>query len=142
MILVGSACFAASPVWAALGSNAASIKADRTALQASLKVTTRPLYDIHEMTLSTGTTVREYAADGVVFAIGWDGPAMPNLRQALGANYDEYVAAAQSNQGGHQHLAAQRGDLVLVSSGHMRAFAGHAYLASAVPPGISIDELR
>ncbi len=143
IILVGGACYAASPAWAALGSYAASISADRAAFQASVKVTSRALYDIHEMTLSSGTTVREYAApDGMVFAVGWDGAAMPDLRQVLGASYNEYLAAAQENQGGHQHLAAQRGDLVLVSSGHMRAFAGRAYLASAVPPGVSIDELR
>jgi hypothetical protein len=87
--------------------------------------------------------VREYAAPGgMVFAVGWDGPAMPDLRQTLGAHYDEYLAAAHANQGGHHHLAAQRGDLVLVSNGHMRAFAGRAYLASAVPPGVSLEELR
>jgi hypothetical protein len=141
--LIGGACFAASPAWAALGSNAASVNADRAHFQTSVKVTSHALYDIHEMTLSTGTTVREYAAPGgMVFAVGWDGPAMPDLRQTLGAHYDEYLAAAYANQGGHHHLAAQRGDLVLVSNGHMRAFAGRAYLASAVPPGVSLEELR
>jgi hypothetical protein len=141
--LLASACFAHSPAWAALGGNAASITADRAHFQGSVKVTAHALFDIHELTSSTGATVREYAApDGMVFAIGWDGPAMPDLRQALGVHYEEFLAAAQANQGGHHHLAAQRGDLVLVSSGHMRAFSGHAYLASAVPPGVSIDELR
>ena len=141
--LVGSACFALSPAWAALGSSATSINDDRAQVQGSLKVTPHTLYDIHELTLSTGTTVREYAAPGgLVFAVGGDGPAMPDLRQALGVHYEEFLAAAQVNQGGHHHLAAQRGDLVLVSTGHMRAFAGRAYLASAVPPGVSVDELR
>jgi uncharacterized protein DUF2844 len=143
LTLVASACFAFSPAWAALGGNAASITADQAHFQGSVKVTAHALFDIHELTLSTGTTVREYAApDGTVFAIGWDGPAMPDLRQALGAHYDEFLAAAQANSGGHHHLAAQRGDLVLVSTGRMRAFAGRAYLASAVPSGVSIDELR
>ena len=142
-VLVGSACFALSPAWAALGSSAASSNDDRGQFQGSLKVTPHTLYDIHELTLSTGTTVREYAAPGGwVFAVGWDGPAMPDLRQALGAHYEEFLAAAQANQGGHHHLAAQRGDLVLESTGRMRAFAGRAYLASAVPPGVSVDELR
>jgi hypothetical protein len=141
--LLGAVFFAISPAWAALGSDAASIAADRAHFQASVNVLPHGLYDIHEMTLSTGTTVREYAAPGgVVFAIGWDGPAMPDLHQTLGVHFEEYLAAARANQDGHHHLAAQRGDLVIMSTGHMRAFAGRAYLASAVPPGVSIDELR
>jgi hypothetical protein len=141
--MLGGVFFAVSSAWAALGSDAASIVADRAHFQASVTVRPHSLYDIHEMTLSTGTTVREYAAPGgVVFAIGWDGPAMPDLQQTLGAHFEEYLAAARANQSGHHHLAAQRGDLVIMSTGHMRAFAGRAYLASAVPPGVSIDELR
>jgi hypothetical protein len=141
--LLGGALFAISPAWAALGSDAASIVADRAHFQASVNVQQHALYDIHEMTLSSGTSVREYAAPGgVVFAIGWDGPAMPDLHQTLGAHFGEYLAAARANQDGHHHLAAQRGDLVIMSAGHVRAFAGRAYLVSAVPPGVSIDELQ
>jgi Protein of unknown function (DUF2844) len=143
LALVGNALFACSPAWAALGGDIASIVADRAHFQTSDKVTSHPLYDVHEMTISSGASVREYTApDGTVFAIGWDGPAMPDLRQALGTHFEDFVAAARVNQGGHHYLAAQRGDLVLVSTGRMRAFAGHAYLASAVPPGVSIAELR
>jgi hypothetical protein len=143
LVLLGNALFACSPAWAALGSDTASIAADQAHFQASDKVTSHPLYEVHEMVVSTGTSVREYAApDGRVFAIGWDGPAMPDLQQALGSHFKDFVAAARANQGGHHYLAAQRGDLMLVSTGRMRAFAGHAYLASAVPAGVSIDELR
>jgi hypothetical protein len=143
LALVGNALFACSPAQAALGSDIASIAADQAHFQTSDKVTSHPLYDVHEMAVSSGASVREYAApDGTVFAIGWDGPAMPDLRQALGTHFEDFVAAARVNQGGHHYLAAQRGDLVLVSTGRMRAFAGHAYLASAVPPGVSIAELR
>jgi hypothetical protein len=143
LALLGSALFACSTAWAALGSDVASIAADQGHFQASDKVTSHPLYDVHEMVVSTGTSVREYAgSDGKVFAIGWDGPAMPDLQQALGAHFEEFLAAARANRGGHRYLAAQRGDLVLVSTGRMRAFTGRAYLASAVPPGVSIDELR
>jgi hypothetical protein len=135
--------FSVPQALAALGSDAASIDADRAHFQASVKLTPHALYDVHEMTLSSGTTVREYAAPGgVVFAIGWDGPAMPDLRQTLGAHYEGYLAAARANEAGYNHLAAQRGDLVIMSAGHMRAFAGRVYLASTVPPGVFIDELR
>jgi Protein of unknown function (DUF2844) len=143
LALLGNALFACSPARAALGSDIASIAADQAHFQATDTVTSHPLYAVHEMVLSTGTSMREYAApDGRVFAIGWDGPALPDLQQALGTHFEEYVAAARANMGGHHYLSAQRGDLVLVSTGRMRAFAGHAYLASAVPPGVSVDELR
>jgi hypothetical protein len=132
-----------APARAALGGDYASIAADQAYLQASLKVTARPLYEVHEMRLTTGTSVREYVAPGgTVFAIGWNGPAMPDLRQTLGANFADYVSAAQANRSGHHHLAVQRGDLVVQTTGHMRAFIGRAYLSSAVPAGVSIDELR
>jgi hypothetical protein len=128
---------------AALGGDPASITADQAHLKASLSVTPHPLYSVHELISSTGTTVREYAApDGAVFAIAWNGPAMPDLRQTLGAYFADYIAAARANQGGHHHLAATSADLVVQSAGHMRAFAGRAYLAGAVPAGVSIDELR
>jgi hypothetical protein len=143
LALLGGALFACSPAWAALGSDIASIASDQAHLHATDKVTSHPLYDVHEMVVSTGTSVREYAApDGRVFAVSWDGPAMPDLRQALGPHFEDFVAAARASQGSHHYLTAQHGDLVLVSTGRMRAFAGYAYLASALPPGVSTDELR
>lgn len=132
-VLLGALSFSASS-WAALG-GAVNALASR--------VTPHGSYTEHEVTLSTGTVVREYSTPrGAVFAVGWDGPAMPDLRQVLGDHFDDYVAASHANQAGHHHLAAQRGDLVVVSTGRMRAFAGRAYLASQVPAGVSIDELR
>jgi hypothetical protein len=129
--------------WAALGSDTASVAADQAHFHASARVTTHALYEVHELVLATGTTVREYAVTGGrVFAVAWEGPAIPDLQQVLGASFADFVAAAQANQSGHHHLAATRGDLVLVSTGRMRAFIGRAYLASAVPPGVSIDEIR
>jgi hypothetical protein len=143
LALLGGALFACSPAWAALGSDVASIASDQALFHASDKVTPHPLYDVHEMVISTGTSVREYAApDGRVFAVSWEGPAMPDLRLALGTHFNDFVAAARASAGSHHYLAAQRGDLVLVSTGRMRAFTGYAYLASALPPGVSIGELR
>ncbi|MFI4890335.1 MAG: DUF2844 domain-containing protein [Steroidobacterales bacterium] len=141
--LSGGVLLAAPQAYAALGGDHASIAADQAYLKASLKLTSRPLYEVHELQLPTGTTVREYAApDGAVFAIAWNGPAMPDLQQTLGTYFADYVEAARTSQQGHNHLAAVRADLVVQSTGHMRAFVGRAYLASAVPAGVSIDELR
>jgi Protein of unknown function (DUF2844) len=144
-ILTGLCCAAVtySPAWAALGNDIASVAADQAAFRSADKVTSHPLYDIHEMVVASGTSVREYIApDGRVFAVGWDGPALPDLRQVLGVHFEEFGAAARASQSGHHYLSAQRGDLVLVSTGRMRAFSGYAYLASAVPAGVAVNELR
>ncbi|HTD04666.1 DUF2844 domain-containing protein, partial [Undibacterium sp.] len=38
-------------------------------------------YSINESTLSSGTVVREYvASSGIVFAVSWTGPIMPDLQ--------------------------------------------------------------
>ena len=58
------------------------------------------------LTLSTncgppsGTTVREYvSSNGTVFAVAWQGPWLPDLRQMLGPYFDDYQRALQSTTG-------------------------------------------
>jgi len=128
---------------AALGAPYASIATDQSRLAASIKVTPRSSYEVHELTLASGTLVREYASNGgAVFAVAWNGPTMPNLQQALGGYFANYAAAATAKHGGHNHLTVQQDDLVIQAGGHMRAFTGRAYLPQAIPAGVSIDELR
>jgi hypothetical protein len=143
LALLGGMVLAAPRAHAALGSDYASIAADAAQLRAAIKITPHTGYEVHEITLPSGTAVREYVSGGgIVFAVAWNGPAMPDLRQTLGNYFGAYVAAAQANRSGHHHLAATHGDLVIQSHGRMRAFIGRAYLASAVPAATPIDELR
>jgi hypothetical protein len=140
---LAGACLLPRPVVAALGAPYDSIATDQARLEASMKVTPRSLYEVHELTLASGTHVREYASNGgTVFAVAWSGPTMPNLQQTLGGYFADYKAAARAKHGGHNHLAVRQDNLVIQASGHMRAFAGRAYLPQAIPPGVSIDELR
>jgi hypothetical protein len=126
---------------AALGEPQDSVQADVARLGGSIQVTGHDNYQLHEIRLPTGTLLREFVgADGRVFAVAWNGPTIPNLRQALGRYFDAYAAGAKHS--GHSQLRVARSDLVVQSSGHMRAFAGHAYLPQAVPNGVSIGELR
>lgn len=128
---------------ATLGEPEASVQADSVRLQGSLKASNRDSYRVHEIQLPSGTLVREYSVpDGTVFAVAWSGPFMPNLRQMLGRYFDEYAAAAAAAHGDHRHLEVRRGDFVVQVGGHMRAFAGRAYLPAAVPGGVSIGELQ
>ena len=100
-------------------------------------------YTVHEMLTPSGTVVREYAAaTGKIFAVTWSGPNVPDLRQLLGASFDAYAAPEAAGPRAHSHRAVTRGDLVVQSSGRMRAFSGKAYLASLVPTGVTIDALQ
>lgn len=134
-----SPCIAA----AALGDTETSVQADGAKLKASIKVTEFANYRVHELQLPSGTRVREFvAADGKVFAVAWNGPTVPNLRQTLGRYFDTFVSAAKSPRADHSHLQIHQGDLVVQSSGHMRAFAGRAYLPQSIPSGVDLGELR
>jgi hypothetical protein len=128
---------------AALGEPEASVQTDGVQMHGSIKITEHGAYREHEIALPSGTLVREFAAaDGTVFAVAWNGRTMPNLRQTLGRYFDTYVSAAKSAHTGHSRLQVQQDGLVVQSGGHMRAFAGRAYLAQAIPAGVSLGELR
>jgi hypothetical protein len=129
---------------ATLGEPEASVQADGEQLHGSIKDSDRGAYRVHEIQLPSGTLVREYCGlDGSVFAVTWHGPFIPNLRQMLGSYFDEYAAAAKTQpHPDHHHLQIQRSDLVVQSSGHMRAFSGRAYLPQSIPGGVSLGELQ
>jgi hypothetical protein len=134
-----SPCIAA----AALGEPEASVQADAVKMRGALKLTEHANYRLHEIRLPSGTAVREFiGSDGKVFAVAWNGPTAPNLRQTLGRYFDTFAAAARLKHPGHGRLQIQQGDLVVQSSGHMRAFMGRAYLPLAVPEGVDLGELR
>jgi len=127
---------------ATLGEPASSVQTDGVQLQGSIKESDRGAYRVHEIQLPSGTLVREYSGlDGVVFAVAWHGPFMPDLRQMLGRYFDAYVTVAKAKHADHHHLQIQQSDLVVQSSGHMHAFNGRAYLPQAIPGGVSIGDL-
>jgi hypothetical protein len=138
-----SALFASAAAHAALGAPYASVAADQVQLRASIKVTAQAGYTVHALTLPSGTIVREYvAANGVVFAVAWNGPSQPNFNTVLGSYFADLKSAASTGHGGRNRLDLERADLVIQSGGHMRAFFGRAYLVGAVPGGVSPDALR
>jgi hypothetical protein len=140
MLVVG---FGPGVASATLGEPEASVTADVAQLKGSIKMTDRTSYRVHEIQLTSGTLVREFAGpDGKVFAIAWKGPAMPDLRQMLGQYFDSYATAAKANRMGRTHLQIQHSDLVVQAGGHMRAFSGRAYLPQAVPSGVNIGDLH
>jgi hypothetical protein len=103
------------------------------------------LYTVRETLLETGTSVREYlSSSGVVFAVAWQGPVIPDLNVLLGAH-----AAAFKQETDRVRGLGQRGapvdiaidGLVVRSQGHMRDFFGHAYVLGLVPTGVVIKDI-
>lgn len=141
-VLLGSG----SSAWAALGQDVASVEGDRVQMQGSRRVVEERDYTIHEIQAPTGTRVREYAhPDGTVFAVAWDGPFIPNLRQLLGAYFTPFAEAAKAQQARHARrgtLALETPDLVVETGGHMRAFFGRAFIPALLPRAFAAGGLR
>jgi hypothetical protein len=140
---------AGHPAYAGLGGTVASVEADRASMKGQLRTRSEPGYSVQEITGASGTLVREFVSPaGVVFAVSWSGPAMPNLQQALGTYFSQLQAAVQAQRsaharrGGHNHLAIRQPDFVLHAGGHMRQYFGIAYVPSLVPPNLSISDLH
>jgi|SRR5882672_5431510 len=135
----------AGPACAALGGDAASVAADGAELHGVVNSTSLPQYEIEEITADAGMRVREYVGrDGVVFAVSWAGPVLPDLQRLLGTHYVEYTTAlaALSRPGLHRSVRIASPGLVVESGGHLRAYAGRAYLPMLIPAGISTADLR
>ena len=139
LIAILCPCIAA----AALGEPETSVQTDVARLHGSITVTPHANYKLHEIQLPSGTLMREFAgSDGKVFAVAWNGPTVPNLRQLMGQYFDSYVTAAKAPHSGHHHLQIRQSDLVVLAGGHMRAFSGRAYLPQALPSGVSVGDLH
>src|SRR5262249_49115351 len=132
----------APPAPASLGGEESTVAADNAVLEGKMKVARVQRYAVHEIAAPSGTVVREFVSPaGKVFAVTWNGPSMPDLRQVLGPYFDTYVAAVKERKARGPINVVLPG-LVVQSSGHMRAFSGKAYLPDAVPQGVASEEIK
>ncbi len=137
------------PLWAgrahaALGGDAAGVAADAAELRGALNTGGLQRYDIEEISAEGGIRVREYLSrDGLVFAVSWSGPVLPDLQRLLGAHFTEYCAALKAlpHPGLHRSVRVESSTLIVESGGHLRAYAGRAYLPALIPAGVSDAEL-
>ncbi len=128
---------------AVLGGAASTVQMDHMRMKATVPAATGKLnYTVHEMTVPSGTVVREYIADDKVFAVTWRGPHVPDLKQLMGTYFDTYRNEAQTHRSGHNHLAIEHPEFVMHASGHMRAYTGSAYLPSMLPAGVTANDIQ
>lgn len=131
-------CLSFSGAWATLGQMPLAGAQNMTVSGVSS-------YSTWTSALPTGTTVREFTnAAGLVFAVRWEGPLLPDMGLLLGAYASEYQQAVQRQRdvglrGGG--LQAQKPYFVMLSRGRMGQFSGHAYLPAQVPAGVDMEAL-
>ncbi len=128
---------------AALGGGADSVESDRI----SMKGLTRPVATgavrRQELQLPSGTVVTEYlTASGQVFAVSWHGPVLPDLHQVLGSYFTHYQAAARQPVVRHRLVRLNSPDIVIESSGKMRAFTGRAWVPALLPSGVTSTDIQ
>ena len=137
------------PAWAALGQMSAkpvavspSPSARMLALAPALK---HASYTVEETQLENGTSVREYATPaGLVFAVAWQGPVLPDLSVLLGNYFNAFkLETDQARLLGRRGAPVDmfRDTLVVRSNGRMRNFFGHAYATDLVPSGVSVKDI-
>jgi hypothetical protein len=145
-ILAVTMLITASAAFAALGEPASSVQADQAHMQGTLRTTQTQAYTIHEIRAATGTIVREYvSSSGRVFAVAWQGPWPPDMRQILGPYFEQYQQAVQAetnSRAGRGPLRIEQPGFVVHAGGHMRSFSGHAYIPDMLPQGVGAEELR
>jgi hypothetical protein len=136
---------ASGTAFATLGGTADSVESDRAALAAVKRnVTSSDGYTVHEIAYN-GTTVREYvSANGIVFAIAWNGNRSPDLTTLLGSYANEYQSALQNtpHRPGVRHSSIKTDDVVVERWGQVRNLQGRAYAPSLIPTGVTIDEIK
>jgi hypothetical protein len=134
------------PASASLGGDVTTVQSDQAKMQGSLRTTSTNSYAIHEIQTSTGVAVKEYVSPGgKVFAITWRGPFHPDLRQLMGAYFDQFTQAEQAQRAerrGHGPVLIQQAGLVVQISGHMRSFVGRAYVPQMLPAGVHAEDIR
>lgn len=130
---------------ASLGGNVASIETDAAALRATPVIRSSRAYTVCEIAGESSMVVREFTNNrGVVFAVSWSAPVIPDLRLLLGSYFGRYsdVLARLRRAGTHRSVRIDSPELVVESSGHLRAYRGIAYLPSEVPAGVTTAELQ
>jgi hypothetical protein len=145
LLILGTSTLRVELAHASLAGDAASVSSDADALHGVLQASILPQFQILQIVTDNGMQVREFLnRDGIVFAVTWAGPVVPDLQQLLGTQFAAYTTAlaAKDHLGLRRSTRVVTADLVVESEGHLRAYVGRAYLPEMVPLGVSLAELR
>ncbi|MGV7246940.1 DUF2844 domain-containing protein [Burkholderia sp. PAMC 26561] len=141
---------AAGSVHAQLGStlgNAAIGSGTSNALAAVIHQAGNSAVRWQETTDANQIRVRQYLspATGLVYAVSWDGPAMPDVSALLGTWFDRYrqgASAALESASGLHSSRVDGSDFVVETHVRLRDFSGRAWLPDALPAGVAAADIE
>ena len=140
-LLLGSAFCA--PAWAALGDAVGSVTSDSQVLAARAQVAKHAAFTVQELHTPTGAVIRDFITpSGVVFAVSWRGPFKPSMALLLGRYFGDYARAPRSPGSTRSRLVIEQPQLVVHAGGHMRSFAGIAYVPQLLPAHVTEADLQ
>ena len=107
-------------------------------------VTPSSSYTDLKKTLDSGTELHEYVnSKGIVFAVSWQGPYMPDLKEMLGSRFQDLLDHVRTQSGGaRSQVRLQRDDLVIFSGGRPGAFEGRAWIPALLPAGFDTGAIN
>ena len=145
--LGAACCMACAPqAHAVLGERAETVHADQMRLQGARRLSTALRYQVHDIRMADGSSVRQFASPGgQVFALVWRSHLKLQLQPLLGQYFSGYSEARLASAKGHgfaRQSVLTQGALVVHESAHMGMFAGLAYVRHLVPEGVDPNALR
>ena len=124
---------------AELGGNLASILNEQKEFNSQLSNTQQGGVSVYTQTLPSGLSLQEYlSGNGVVFAVAWSGPSLPNLQVLLGNYFKDYLVAIKESR---RSIYLNTENVIIQSSGMMGAFQGFAFLPKQAPAGFTPSQL-
>jgi hypothetical protein len=139
--LLLASCSAAA--FAALGGAPSTPVPRALSSNAGAAATTPAPFTESTRTLASGTQLHEWVnAAGIVFAISWSGPFLPDLREQLGTHFQALTDAQKQDPGSRSRVRVQQADLVIFSGGRMGAFEGRAWIPSLLPAGFDTANIK
>ena len=129
---------------AAAGTSSSSNPADATA--PVLHQAANSAVQWQESTDANQIRVRQYvSSSGQVYAVSWDGPAMPDVAVLLGTWFDRYrqeASVALPTASGLHSSRVSSSDLMVETAVRLRDFSGRAWLPSALPAGVAAADIE
>lgn len=123
-----------------LGGSEASVQADASAWQAAAVAARGTRFTVLTLSTPEGVKVRQFLSNtGLVFAVAWDGPVLPDMERLLGGQFPVYQNALQQRK---RSVRVDTPSLLLESGGMMRAFVGRAYLPDQLPAGVFAVDIQ
>lgn len=148
LVLLGAIPLAA---YATLGENDSSIVQDNQVLAStSSLVVTKQLntqksanekYTVSLIKASDDITIKEFSANGKVFAVVWNGVHNPDLQQLFGAYFTSFKTSKPSYNS-LTYREINDADLVVKTYGVVGDFHGFAYIPSLLPLGVKPSDLN